>query len=777
MNKIILEAAVLSSFFLLIISFHSIEASAESVTIDGILMHDDVNKDNPEDEPQSYEAVEKLFNERPEDRTGYSLTLYRCTPGSSDPGGWYPENVYQTADASENPKWYDPAQYKDIIIEKTDQETYDALIASGEMFRYDADNGYNSINGTPFDTRVERYPCPYEGATAYHYNNNEFYLTVTFEMPDDNPGGGDGGNGPACHVTTSTQATDTIESDSKDMDTDPIGEINEDDSSGSNIFNVMDYSIPTDEYLDTYGETKRYLMDYKFQKYEGTITYTVEVDRNYNLKWKTSYTCGSDENPRTCWESHSDKDHKMLSFKDTYNYSFWQIGHLVFYEFDNFEFDNYALPNQHVTVINNEHETAIDAVHSAIWEKHVQVQPCNNVTLSTKTVDLGKSNRKPSSGSDYFTSSEKIEFEEAAERHTRQPEVTNDFVELETESDRDETRGGEKINDQDIDLEDYREIHMSDEEAVCNGTTNLLDDSPMDCFTEDATELPSSDIVDLYRNGYYIDAEKVNNYKTRSEITANYERIININKSPSRTKSFTNDSDGRDINTVTVHTPVVMYSRSSDDKEHDQRINPPLRSTPANPDIDRHAYILDRPFTVWLPTNGQHLDYPGYGERDYLKYYKNKQVKFPFDVYSETKAAFYPANTWINVPPDMQQVTFFLPVWVPEGEYTVDYRAFAINYPGATYPYEVAEGGEQHEKNTTIPNSEYNVPPAGTQSAAHTVYDSIEVDVVGRLYDFHITDIMDYNWKNTFRNQDGLTPTGNSYWVGLNGIDGQFSLG
>ncbi|PKC51636.1 hypothetical protein RhiirA1_405417, partial [Rhizophagus irregularis] len=111
------------------------------------------DRDNPEDEPQSFEDVAELYDKRPVDRTGYSLTLYTCTPGSSDPGGWFPYVQYQTADASENPKWYDPAQYKDIIIEKTDQETYDALIASGEMFKYDADNGYNSINGTPFDTR------------------------------------------------------------------------------------------------------------------------------------------------------------------------------------------------------------------------------------------------------------------------------------------------------------------------------------------------------------------------------------------------------------------------------------------------------------------------------------------------------------------------------------------------------------------------------------------------------------------------------------------------
>lgn len=587
---------------------------------------------------------------------------------------------------------------------------------------------------------------------------------------------GDGGHetpGPSCKVDITTNATDTIQSVPRDMDTDPIGEINEDDTSESNIFDVMDYSIPTDEYLDVYGETKRYLMDYQFQKYEGTITYTIEVDRHYDLEWQTSYSCG--DPPSTCWRTNYATDYKKLTFEDVYNYSFWQIGHLVFYEFDSYEFENYALPKQHVTVINNEHETAVDAVHSAIWEEHVKVKPCNNVTLPKKHVNLGRSNRKPSAGSDYFDANERRnEFEMAAQRHTRQPDVKNDFVQLDTESIRSKTRGGEKISSQSIHLHDYSEIHMTDEIAVCTGPTDPLNPAPMDCFTTDATELPESDIVDLYRDDYYIDAEKVNNYKTPSAITANYDLHIAINKNPSKSESFRNTSNNGKINTVTVHTPVVMYARSSDDKEHDQRISPPIRSTPANPDVDRHAYILDRPFTVWIPTNGQHLDYPGYGNRDYLKYYKAKQVKFPFDVFTETKQAFYPANTWITVPNDIQSVTFFLPVWVPEGQYTVDYRAFAINYPGQAnpYPYTVTEGGREHEANITIPNGSFSVSPAGTNSAAHSVYDSIEVDVVGRLYDFHITDISDYNWKNTFRKSDGLTPTGNSYWVGLNEIDG-----
>ncbi|MBO0587627.1 hypothetical protein I2484_10040, partial [Sporosarcina sp. E16_8] len=238
--------------------------------------------------------------------------------------------------------------------------------------------------------------------------------------------------------------------------------------------------------------------------------------------------------------------------------------------------------------------------------------------------------------------------------------------------------------------------------------------------------------------------------------------------------SFTGCSPEK-INTVTVHTPVVMYARASDDKEHDQRTNPPERSTPANPNKDRHAFILDRPFTVKLPTSGQHLDdglAPGYGERDFLKYVEEKEVKFPFDVYTETKEGFYPKGTWIKIPKSIEASTFYLPVWVPEGPYTVEYRSIAINAPGAK-PQDVpknnlSEGMQEHHANL---NLDYRTPDEVMQH--HIAYDTIEVDVVGRLYDFRVTDILDYQWGSVFRKQEGLIEhTGNNYWVGKNAIDG-----
>lgn len=196
------------------------------------------------------------------------------------------------------------------------------------------------------------------------------------------------------------------------------------------------------------------------------------------------------------------------------------------------------------------------------------------------------------------------------------------------------------------------------------------------------------------------------------------------------------------INSITVHTPVVIYPDISDDKAHNQKTNPALA---------RSAIILDRPFTVDMPNSGQHTNYLGYGNRNYLKYIGSKQVRFPFDVYDGTKTNFYPRNTWIELEKSQETFPFFLPVWVDEGFYDVEFKTIAHNAPpGAT---------QQTNANLNLTN--------------HIAYDTVPVDVIGRVYDFRITDIADYNWETVFRKSLGAaTPTGTSYWVGLNGIDG-----
>lgn len=198
------------------------------------------------------------------------------------------------------------------------------------------------------------------------------------------------------------------------------------------------------------------------------------------------------------------------------------------------------------------------------------------------------------------------------------------------------------------------------------------------------------------------------------------------------------------INPVTVHTPVVMYPGASDDKAHNQK---------TQPSPNRQALILERPFTVYLPNSGQHTNYKGYGKRDYGKYIRNKQVNFPFDVYDVFGTTFYPKDTWIDVASYEEEVEFYLPVWVDEGFYNVKFRSIAENAP------EVTEQQEEHHANLNLVH--------------HIAYGTVPVDVIGRLYDFHVTDIADYNWETVFRMKKGSPMhTGNSFWVGQGDIDG-----
>lgn len=546
----------------------------------------------------------------------------------------------------------------------------------------------------------------------------------------------------SCSFEYTVEEAEKIENKPENMLANPVGKITEDEKvATSAIFDVLSYGIATDEFLKVWGKSNRFLSDYQFQQYKGQIKYKIKVDKTYNRSWKVrvSQTCTDSEGDSYDCSYDvpaSDSVHKELTFDDVYDYSYWQIGHLIIYKLNDLTFENYALPSMKVIVMNNRHETVADAIHSDIWEEHVFPKICNNVTLPSSSLVGGYSPPPVPDESGLFKS--------AAALGSRIPDVKNDSVKI-------------KISSKDAQnnpVSEKETVHMDNTVTPSHGPTPVA--------------IPVADIVDLEMSGQYIDKEKVNKYQTSSSITANYVPLIDVNKSPEPSVSFTKTSkdtvDGEQaINTVTVHTPVVMYGKASDDKEHDQRTKPPSRSTPANPDTDRHAFILDRPFTVTLPTVGQHLNEAGYGNRDFKKYYKDKQVKFPFDVYTETKQGFYPKDTWISIPLDYDTAIFFMPVWVPEGQYEIEYRAIPINAPA-----DHVSNNSPTEAEANL-NAQFTTPDVMMDN--HVTNDKINVDVVGRLYDFRVTDILDYNWLDVFRDERNQH-TGNYYWVGKNGIDG-----
>ncbi|MFJ7982196.1 DUF5704 domain-containing protein [Lysinibacillus xylanilyticus] len=483
-------------------------------------------------------------------------------------------------------------------------------------------------------------------------------------------------------------------------------------SSDSGEFDVVK-GIPSSEYLRADAQSEEYLYEQDFvQKTGKTVFNNIHARKEFTLTWETKHV---DKEGNVSYDSHTDTVTKETTVGGIERpFSYWQIVKYNIWNLTHSEFTNYALPGQFLSINAFTNVTA-NGKHSDNVKDHVFPPECPDIDLPSETIDGGSS--RPSvpdiSG----------EAKSVAESQIGQNQVANDKAEF---------KGS---------------VIMNDGRTTTNGPT--------------PSNVPEPGMIQMTARELLIDSLKTNYFQSRSTGNVFYAPVFSIDGSASN-KNFPFD-----VNVVTVHTPVVIYSRATDDKEHDQRIKPPLRSTPSDPDKDRHAFILDRPFKVTMPTSGQHRNIPGYGNRDYSKYIKEKQVMFPFDVYTATKQGFYPANTWISVPVDMENVEFFLPVWVPEGQYTIKFRSFAINaLTSGNF------GGSEHHANTTIPNPAFNVSPAGSLSAAHVATDSIEVDVVGRLYDFHVTDITDYNWKSAFRQDDGVTPTKDSYWVGLDGIDG-----
>lgn len=206
------------------------------------------------------------------------------------------------------------------------------------------------------------------------------------------------------------------------------------------------------------------------------------------------------------------------------------------------------------------------------------------------------------------------------------------------------------------------------------------------------------------------------------------------------------------VNSVKVHTPVVCSSGVLDDVNNDQTLNP---------DRSRSALVLGRPSRIRILTSGNHLYIKGYsmdGPMDCRKYTRERQVRFPFDVYIGTdrpdNSCFVPANTWHTIPLDEEydEVYIYIPTWVPEGNYEVEFRQIAVNAPDLSKT--------EYSANLDINN--------------YVAVRNSPVKVIGRVYGFRITDIADSLWQEVFRkNKNTSEHSGIYYFVGTRDEEGR----
>ncbi|MEF2964202.1 DUF5704 domain-containing protein [Paenibacillus sp. M1] len=599
----------------------------------------------------------------------------------------------------------------------------------GATVRYEINNGDGTTtdpNGREY-TIVKSYLAPMDKPTERKFevmadgtdkvfNRNftvdlggTYIVSVWREKCEDEEGGcgSQGGGEGDCTYTIQPPYEADIRAASV-MDPEATGVILADDSANDNIHFDARQAIPTSEYLYANAWGLNYLFQNEFAKMEGDIVYQCTVDVTYPTKWEEEQDpipgpdgemIPQDPIPRT-----GTLDITYEFELEPREYSYWQINQLEVYEIDQAIMENYALPGGEVTLYPIGYDPpTIDLYNSTDVEEHVFPKNTGTISFTPQEIDGGDQEPTEADAPDDTEALKAI-----AESQTEDPDVKNDLF---------------KFNDETI---------MDDSEVIQDGP--------------EPSEIPFPEVIGdnvLYEGGQWISSSLLNKYRAESDGTIYYDLLPENVDGGSDSREFAING----INDVTVHTPVVNYSSVSDDQLHNQK---------TKPNTARAALILERPFTVRIPTNGQHIDerqFPGYGDRNYSKYFRTKQVLFPFDVYTEDKTQFIPQFTWIDIPVDQLDTTFYLPVWVDEGDYQVYFRNIAENSP-----YDYKNQGE---------------PDFNEDLIHHMATDEVSVEVIGRVYDFHVTDIADYNWEPVFRTGKGSTELrGLSYWIGQRGIDG-----
>lgn len=539
------------------------------------------------------------------------------------------------------------------------------------------------------------YGFTYDGSYPVYYLS--FYYKLVNEPVEPGEGSGSG------ECTYTIQPPNKIAAPQASfMDPEASGVILGDDAANGIHFDAPT-GIPTSDHLYANAWGKNYLFEHTFANMAGQIRYSCSVDVTYPTKWEEAQPDlpgedGGDPIPQ-------DPLPKTSSFDKTYTfeltpreYAYWQIDQLSVYQITQARMENYALPGGSVTLYpSNYNAPAVELTNSTVVEEHVVPQETGTLSFTPEVVDGGDHEPSPSDVDDTD------ELKSLAESQTQDPKVQNDRLVF----------NGQLI--------------MDDTVSTKTGPVPGRIADPQDT---------GGDV--LYQGQLMINRSLLNRANAGSSGSIFY-TMLPENVEGRGDQSYPING----INSITVHTPVVNYSLLPDDnRPYDQRMDP---------DYERTVLILDRPFTVHFTESGQHLNIPGYGNRDYGKYTQNKRIQFPFGVFQEGQ--YYPENTWINIPVGTPYMNFTMPTWVNEGDYTIHTQSWAINTP--------SDGAELCQVNLN------------GNLANYCAAESFNVGVVGRLFDFRIWDIGDFRFEKVFRTGTGnLDHSSAMYYTGGNDENG-----
>lgn len=558
------------------------------------------------------------------------------------------------------------------------------------------------------------------------------------------------------------------------MDEDSVVKIAADDR-GNEKFNV-NTGIPVRENLYVNIKTKEYLYDLTFTEHTHSESETIRVKKTYHLTWKEdrgyyeSNQCGSGKfyhvRGRYCEDSDGDgiKDycpgHSYTGCRDTNGdgindycpghkswvsnwvdmhdtqtvysapytvnrkYSYWTVDHFEAFVADKVTVENAALPGGSITISQQGIPVPqINLSHNGNISAHVLNNPFSDaISSGTIVYDSGIGSYVIDLGS---------ESKDGGTSRPSVPSIVNPGLIIENS------------------IEQYK---TKNDLLIFNGTKIMDNVISADGNTPDPLTIPQSRLCHedvFYKNSLTIPDHTLNGIHESSGSIV-YRRLP---EAVNPVKTDTLEIPISSVNSVRVHTPVVCNSGVLDDVNNDQTLNP---------DRSRSALVLGRPSRIRVLTVGEHLDIKGYnnaeGLMDCRKYTKDRQVRFPFDVYIGTdkpeNSYFVPENTWHSIPLDStyDDMYIYIPTWVPEGDYEVEFRQIAVNAPDLS--------GTENLANLDINN--------------YIAVRKSPVRVIGRIYGFKITDIADKLWQDVFRSdKNTLEHTGNYYFVGTKDEEGK----
>ena len=183
---------------------------------------------------------------------------------------------------------------------------------------------------------------------------------------------------------------------------------------------------------------------------------------------------------------------------------------------------------------------------------------------------------------------------------------------------------------------------------------------------------PQTEFGVLYQDGMEIPAATLNQKDAPTTAKAVYRLAFSYGKEKPAVME-----EALTGNPVTVHTPVVCYPSLSD-----RSFSPGEKYPPAQE--GQKQYLKEESFAVTYPLSGEHLNIPGYGNRDYSAYTAKRQVRFSFDVYEGTDytGVYRPAGQWYDFPAAAEKDTahYFIPAWAKEGEqHFISFRTLPVN--------------------------------------------------------------------------------------------------